>query len=109
MVLVNGACVGCGACAMARPDEFAMTRSKDGARVVTIKNSMIHEYVSTPTVLSDALNAANHFIFIPALIGTLHALIQTIAQHFTEIHPNGAETRANGRFVWRRKPTEDNY
>lgn len=40
MVLVNGACVGCGACAMARPDEFAMTRSKDGARVVTIKNGM---------------------------------------------------------------------
>jgi len=58
---------------------------------------MIHEYVRTPTELLDALNAAHHFI--PALIGTLHAVIQTIAQHFTEIHPNGAETRANARFV----------
>lgn len=55
-----------------------------------LRNRMIHEYVRTPTELLDALNAAHHFI--PALIHTLHALIQTIALHFPEIPPDGAAT-----------------
>lgn len=55
-----------------------------------LRNRMIHEYVRIPTELLDALNAAHQFI--PALIHTLHARIQTIAQHFPEIPPDGAAT-----------------
>ena len=42
-VLINGACVGCGACAMARPADFAMTWSTDGARVAGLKNGTADE------------------------------------------------------------------